>query len=220
MTDDWIYRKRRARLVEHLRERGITHERVLAAICRVPRHLFIEQALRPRAYEDEALPIGLKQTISQPYTVAYQSALLDPQPEERILEIGTGSGYQAAVLCEMGVRVFSVERHKALLERTDALLRKLGYRVMTRHGDGTQGWPTFAPFDGIVVTAGAIDIPPPLLQQLRAPDAERAGGRMVIPVGTPDGQRMYTIRRTGPDAFEHEATDAFRFVPLIGDDDS
>jgi protein-L-isoaspartate(D-aspartate) O-methyltransferase len=219
MSEDWIFRRRRAKLVEHLRSRGIESPRVLAAIGSVPRHQFIEPALRPRAYEDEALPIGLKQTISQPFTVAYQTAMLDPAPEERILEIGTGSGYQAAVLCEMGVRVFSVERHKPLLERTDSLLRQLGYRVMTRHGDGTQGWPTFAPFDGILVTAGATDIPQPLLDQLREPSEGRRGGRMIIPVGDAEGQKMYLIRRTGPRSFEQESTHDFRFVPLISDSD-
>ncbi|MGI9175658.1 MAG: protein-L-isoaspartate O-methyltransferase family protein, partial [Rhodothermales bacterium] len=118
MPNERRYQRQRAELVDELRERGITHEGVLNALGRVPRHRFVEAALRSRAYRDEALPIGLKQTISQPFTVAYQTMLLDPRPDERILEIGTGSGYQAAVLCEMGARVFSIERHRALLERT------------------------------------------------------------------------------------------------------
>jgi protein-L-isoaspartate(D-aspartate) O-methyltransferase len=211
------YARQRAALVETLRQKGIADERVLAAMAAVPRHAFVDPALRHRAYEDEALPIGLKQTISQPFTVAYQTALLDPQPGERILEVGTGSGYQAAVLAELGARVFSVERHRALLERTNALLRDLGYRVRTRHGDGTRGWPALAPFDGIVVTAGGRAVPQPLLDQLREPTAENAGGRLVIPVGDEEGQRMLRITRAGPERFREEAFAEFRFVPLVSD---
>ncbi len=214
--DDRKYRRQRARLVQTLRQRGIENERVLAAIEAVPRHRFVDPALRSRAYADEALPIGKKQTISQPFTVAYQTSLLDPQPGDRVLEVGTGSGYQAAVLCELGARVFSVERHKELLDRTRRLLEELGYRVVTRHGDGTQGWPAFAPYDGIVVTAGAREIPRPLLEQLRAPKEEgQAGGRLVIPVGGHRGQRMYRITRVGPETYEREEFHSFRFVPLV-----
>jgi protein-L-isoaspartate(D-aspartate) O-methyltransferase len=203
--------------VEILRERGITDDRVLAAIGAVPRHLFVEPALRGRAYEDEALPIGLNQTISQPFTVAYQTMLLAPQKDDRVLEVGTGSGYQAAVLCELGARVFTIERHKTLLDRTLGLLDALGYRVVARHGDGTLGWPSFAPYDGIVVTAGAADVPRPLLAQLRV-DGEggRPGGRLVIPVGDLEGQMMNRITRGGPDQYEREETHVFRFVPLVG----
>ena len=203
--------------MDELRERGITHEGVLNALGRVPRHRFVEAALRSRAYRDEALPIGLKQTISQPFTVAYQTMLLDPRPDERILEIGTGSGYQAAVLCEMGARVFSIERHRALLERTQEILEALGYRVVTRHGDGSLGWPVFAPYDGIVVTAGAIDLPRALLEQLRLPEDGRPGGRLVIPIGDREGQTMNRITRLGPDDFEREETHTFRFVPLVSE---
>ncbi|MFW5973364.1 MAG: protein-L-isoaspartate(D-aspartate) O-methyltransferase [Bacteroidota bacterium] len=216
MPDDRRYQRQREQLVEQLRSKGITDERVLKAIGSVPRHLFVDQALRRRAYEDEALPIGLKQTISQPFTVAYQTMLLAPKPNERILEIGTGSGYQAAVLCEMGARVFSVERHRALLERTKRLLDELGYRVVARHGDGSLGWPSYAPFDGIVVTAGAADVPNALLEQLRMPEETRAGGRLIIPVGSPEGQVMNRIIRSGPGEFEREEMSVFRFVPLVG----
>ncbi|HET6569355.1 MAG TPA: protein-L-isoaspartate(D-aspartate) O-methyltransferase [Rhodothermales bacterium] len=218
MLEDRRYQRQRTRLVDELRGKGIHDERVLAAIAAVPRHAFVEQALRGRAYEDEALPIGLKQTISQPFTVAYQTMMLAPRSGERILEIGTGSGYQAAILCEMGARVFSVERHKLILDRTRRLLEELGYKLMVRHGDGTLGWPTFAPYDGIIVTAGASRVPNPLLEQLRLPEEpEGAGGRLVIPIGDARGQVMNRIVRVGPHDYEREEAHAFRFVPLIGE---
>ncbi len=214
---DRLYRRARQRLVESLREKGICHERTLAAIGAVPRHRFIDEALRRRAYNDEALPIGKNQTISQPYTVAYQTMLLDPRPNDRVLEIGTGSGYQSAVLCEMGARVFSVERHRPLLDRAKKKLESLGYRVVTRCADGAKGWPAFAPFDGIVVTAGAREIPERLLEQLRIPDDMHDGGRLVIPVGSQKSQTMYRIVRTGPESYESEKHTEFRFVPLVRD---
>lgn len=210
---DRLYRTRRQALVDHLRERGIANERVLRAIQKVPRHAFVEPAFQERAYEDEALPIGKNQTISQPFTVAYQTSLLDPQPGERILEVGTGSGYQAAVLCEMGAKVFSVERHRALLQRAKRTLQQLDYRIRTRHADGTKGWPGMSPYHGIIVTAGAVSVPDPLLDQLR-PD----GGRLVIPVGKEEAHIMQRIVRTGEDIYEQESLDAFRFVPLVGEE--
>ena len=213
------FERRRARLVEELREKGLQDERVLEAIGRVERHRFVDAALRPRAYQDEALPIGMGQTISQPFTVGYQTALLDVRGGDRVLEIGTGSGYQAAVLCEMGARVFSIERHKRLLQRTQRLLKKLGYRVVSRAGDGTRGWSAYAPYDGIVVTAGATDVPEPLLAQLRPPDEaeDGRGGHLVVPVGDTDGQRMIRLMRTGPESYERQDFRSFRFVPLIGE---
>lgn len=215
--DERLYQRQREQLVDVLREKGITDERVLAAIAAVPRHRFVEPALRKRAYEDEALPIGLSQTISQPFTVAYQTMLLGVQKDDRVLEIGTGSGYQAAVLCELGARVFTVERHKPLLDRTLGILETLGYRVVARHGDGTQGWRSFAPYDGIIVTAGAADVPRPLLDQLRiAGEGGRPGGRLVIPVGSMEGQKMNRITRVGPREYEREESHVFRFVPLVG----
>jgi protein-L-isoaspartate(D-aspartate) O-methyltransferase len=219
--DARTFRRRRNRLVQALYDRGIQNQRVLDAIGAVPRHKFVEPAFRDRAYDDEALPIGLNQTISQPFTVAYQTSLLEVDPQDRILEVGTGSGYQAAVLCEMEARVFSIERHEELLERTRTLLDELGYAVRTRHGDGTNGWPAFAPFDGIVVTAAAPRIPAPLLHQLREPNGID-GGRLVIPVGKSDGQTMTRVVRTGsgPDDYQREEFHNFRFVPLVEGDDS
>lgn len=217
MQEDRKYQRQRERLVKLLRDNGIDDERVLNAIAAVRRHLFVEPALRNRAYEDEALPIGMNQTISQPFTVAYQTMLLSPQPGDRILEVGTGSGYQSAVLSEMGARVFSIERHKALLDRTRRILKDLNYRAVLKHGDGTLGWPAFAPYDGIVVTAGASDVPEPLLEQLRI-DAEdgKPAGRLVIPIGDARGQKMNLIRRIGENDYERTEKHMFRFVPLVG----
>lgn len=216
MFEERDLRRQRIRLVEELRAKGIHDERVLAAIGRVPRHLFVEPALRARAYKDEALPIGLKQTISQPFTVAYQTLMLEVGDGDQVLEVGTGSGYQAAVLCELGAKVYSVERHKPLLDRTRALLDRLGYRVITRHGDGTLGWPAFAPYDSIVVTAGALELPEALLEQLRVPDESARGGRLIIPLGTDRGQIMTRIEREGESTFRRQRLDSFRFVPLVG----
>ena len=210
---DWLVARRRARLVEHLRAKGIADERVLAAIGAVPRHELMD-GLRQRAYLDEALPIGLQQTISQPFTVARMTELLAPAPGERVLEVGTGSGYQAAVLEELGARVFSVERHAPLAERTAATLKRLGYRARTRVGDGTYGWPGYAPFDGIVVTAGGA-VPDELLAQLRPPREGRPDARMVIPVGPPERQELHRITRVGEDAYGTETFDAVLFVPLV-----
>ena len=222
MPDDRRYHRQRADLIDELRLKGIRDERVLKAVGQVPRHLFVEPALRPRAYRDEALPIGLKQTISQPFTVAYQTMLLDVHPGDRVLEVGTGSGYQAAILCELGARVFSIERHRSLLDRTSTILDTLGYRVVVRHGDGTRGWPAAAPFDGIIVTAAAAEIPEALKEQLRCPEPDASkggvstvGGRLVIPVGQSRGQVMTLITRLTANTFSYEETHTFRFVPLI-----
>src|SRR5438045_3547718 len=167
----------RMHLVDELRARGIRDERVLSAIAAVPREKFLSQEFAYRAYEDSALPIGEGQTISQPFAVAYQSQALTLKPGEKVLEIGTGSGYQAAILAEMGVRVFTIERHIHLLETARKRLDALGYhKVISRAGDGTRGWEEYAPFDAVIVTAGAPDVPESLAKQLSA-----TGGRMVIP---------------------------------------
>ncbi len=202
-------------MVEIVRKNGVTDERVLSAIGRVEREQFIEPALRHRAYEDLALPIGMRQTISQPTTVAVQTMLLETEPGDKVLEIGTGSGYQAAILCEMGVRVYSIERHRKLHQRARMVLNDLGYKVLLRAGDGTQGWQGIAPFDGIIVTAGALEIPQRLLEQLRLPREERSGGRLVVPVGDKNRQLMTKVVRTGEDSYETSEGGDFSFVPLV-----
>ena len=212
---DRIYLRRRAALVDVIRSKGVCHDAVLAAVGAVARERFVDPALRNQAYEDAALPIGFKQTISQPFTVAYQTTLLNLFPGDKVLEIGTGSGYQAAILCEMGMRVFSVERHRVLHLRARNILAELDYRVVTRHGDGTGGWSACAPFDGIIVTAGALEVPESLVRQLRVPEEAKRGGRLVIPVGDRSKQVMMRIVRTAPDAVSQERFDTFRFVPLI-----
>lgn len=216
MTEDWKFERRRSKLVDELREKGITSERVLAAIDTVPRHRFVDQAFLARSYNDEALPIGHKQTISQPFTVAYQTQTLAPKKGERILEIGTGSGYQAAILCELGATVFTIERMRGLYDRTVPLLRQLGYRPNVRFADGMEGWESMAPFDGIIVTAGALEVPETLVHQLKMPEDMIPGGRMIIPVGPRHEQIMTYVVRMGENKFDSVPMDACRFVPLLG----
>lgn len=207
---DFKFIKPRQALVQQLLQKGIQDIRVLDAINQVERHHFIQSAMHPRAYEDTALPIGKEQTISQPYTVARQTELLGVKEGDNVLEIGTGSGYQAAVLAQMGCKVHSVERHAELSHQARSILQQLGYRVKFRIGDGTRGWNAFAPFDAILVTAGAPDVPKDLLWQLHL------GGRLVIPVGDREKQRMYRITRISEEEFERENFGGFKFVPLIG----
>ncbi|MEX0594459.1 MAG: protein-L-isoaspartate(D-aspartate) O-methyltransferase [Balneolaceae bacterium] len=202
---------RRKQLVDLLEKRGINDPRVLDAIGALPRHQFVDTALEGRAYEDSALPIGKGQTISQPYTVARQTELLEVQPGEKVLEIGTGSGYQAAVLCHMGVELFTVERHDELYQAARQRLQDLGYRPRMKMGDGSLGWKAYAPYDGIVVTAGAPVIPSDLVRQLTV------GGRMIIPVGEQESQTMTRIVRVSEEEFQEEPLDNFKFVPLIGE---
>lgn len=210
VTDDRRFARPRQKLVEELREKGIKDEQVLMAIGKIPRHTLIDTALHSKAYKDTALPIGMGQTISQPYTVAVQTELLEIREGAKILEIGTGSGYQCMVLCEMGADVYSVERHTELYHRAKEALRKQGYRAMLKAGDGTLGWSTYAPYEGIVVTAGAPVVPQDLIGQLTI------GGILVIPVGDDKKQVMLRITRVSETEYEQEELADFKFVPLIG----
>ena len=213
-VDSYRHRGQRRALVAALRGRGIGDERVLAALGAVPRHLFFAPAFQAHAYQDKAFPIGEGQTISQPYTVAYQTELLAPAPHHRVLEVGTGSGYQCAVLLALTPYVSSIELSRILFDATRlrlAALRSPGSPAPhLRCGDGSLGWPERAPFDRILVTAGAPGLPPALLRQLAV------GGRLVIPVGPAHKQRMVLVVREGPDAFAREELAPFRFVPLLG----
>jgi len=209
-VDDYLHLGHRRRLVQHLRSRGIVDETVLAAIGQVPRHWFVAQPYQALAYEDRALPIASGQTISQPYTVAYQSSLLQAQPRMKILEIGTGSGYQAAVLGKMDLRVYSLERHESLYQSARSLLEHAPFgKIRCFLRDGNKGLPVYGPYDRILFTAGAAQLPLKLLDQLAL------GGKMIIPVGTKQ-QVMQRITRTGADhqGYTVESFDKFRFVPF------
>lgn len=210
MDDTYRHKGMRRNLVNALREKGIKDDRVLDAIAALPRHFFLDKAFEERAYEDIAFPIGNDQTISQPYTVAYQTILLGVEKRDRILEIGTGSGYQAAILSILGGRIFTVERQETLFAKTRKLLETLALgKIQCFLRDGTKGLPEFAPFDKILVTAGATEIPEALLQQLKI------DGRLVIPVGDDKEQKMIRMTRLSEDEFKKEVFDDFRFVPLL-----
>jgi len=195
-------------LADALREKGIADKAVLDAIRAVPRHLFMESSFEQHAYQDKPFPIGAGQTISQPYTVAFQTELLHVKAGASVLEVGTGSGYQAAILCQMGVKVFSIERVKELFDHSSRLLKRLGYNITQKYGDGYKGMPAFAPFDGIVVTAGAPYVPKALMEQLKV------GARLVIPVGE-DNQVMTLITRVDEKKYKQEQKGDFRFVPML-----
>lgn len=211
MKDTFKHRGLRQKLVETIKSKGITDENVLKAIGKIPRHLFMDSGFLDHAYQDKAFPIAADQTISQPYTVAFQTELLQVEKGDKILEIGTGSGYQAAVLCELGAKVYSIERQQELFKKTSKFLPKLGYIPKKLiFGDGYKGLPEEAPFDGIIVTAGAPFVPKPLLAQLKI------GGRLVIPVGD-DVQTMTLFIRQAEKEFEKQELGDFRFVPLLGD---
>lgn len=208
IVDSLRHQGMRKKLVAEVKAKGITDEKVLEAIGRVPRHLFMDNAFLEYAYQDKAFPIGAGQTISQPYTVAYQSQLLLINKGDRILEIGTGSGYQTAVLCELDAKVYSIERHKELHEKTKKLIGELNYHPKLFFGDGFKGQPSFAPFDKIIITCGAPDVPGELLKQLKT------GGIMVIPLGIQE-QVMITILKKSETEFERIELDKFRFVPML-----
>ncbi|WNM18295.1 protein-L-isoaspartate(D-aspartate) O-methyltransferase [Flavobacterium capsici] len=209
MKDTNKHQGLRNQLVKVLEEKGITDKNVLEAIKKIPRHLFINSSFEDFAYQDKAFPIGAGQTISQPYTVAFQSQLLEVKKEQKILEIGTGSGYQTAVLCLLGAKVYSVERQNELFKTTSNLLPKLGIRPKhLSFGDGYKGLPNHAPFDSIIVTAGAPIIPKALMAQLKI------GGKLVIPVGEKEQIMTMLIRKNETQFEKHEFGD-FRFVPLL-----
>ncbi len=212
LKDTYRHKGLRRQLAAQLKEKGIESAEVLKAIEAVPRHLFLDNAFLEFAYQDKAFPIGSGQTISQPYTVAFQTELLELRQGEKVLEIGTGSGYQTSVLLEMGVKVWTIERQKALFDKTKGLLQSIGYdnNVKFFYGDGYKGLPSFAPFDKIIITAGAPVIPNDLLDQLKV------GGFMVIPLGV-EVQIMTLLIKTAPNKFEKVEYGEFRFVPLLGD---
>ncbi len=201
----------RKKLLAQLIAKGIRNRRVLEAMAQVPRHLFMDSSFEQHAYEDKAFPIAAGQTISQPYTVAFQSEQLGLEAGQRVLEIGTGSGYQTAVLLEMGLKVYSIERQKELFDATRGILRSLGYhKAHLRFGDGYQGWSNHAPYQGILVTAGAPFVPPALTEQLAI------GGRLVIPVGE-KVQQMTIVEKDANGRLHQRQTGEFRFVPLLSD---
>jgi len=209
LQDSYRHKGLRKMLVDLLREKGISDGKVLDAIGKVPRHLFLDSSFLEFAYQDKAFPIGSGQTISQPYTVAYQTSLLKLADGEKVLEIGTGSGYQSCVLLELGARVFSIERQKHLFDKTKAFLPTIGYNPRLFYGDGYLGLPAFAPFDKIIITAAADDIPQNLVDQLKI------GGLLVAPVGPREYQTMVTIRKLNESEVERQEHDRFRFVPML-----
>lgn len=210
-VDNYREKGARKKLVEILKEKGIEDERVLKAIGKVPRHFFFDETFWNQAYKDIAFPIGEEQTISQPYTVAYQTELLHIKKGDKVLEIGTGSGYQCCILMELGAKVYTIERQQKLYERTIQVLPYMGYKPQFFLGDGSKGIAEHAPYDKIIVTAGAPWVPQELLKQLNI------GGIVVIPVGDEKSQKMVTILKTAENDYEKHELDTFRFVPLVGD---
>ena len=209
--DDWYHKGLRKQLVEQLRSKGITDDRVLNAINAIPRHFFLDSAFDKIAYEDRAFPIAEGQTISQPYTVAYQTQLLQVKRTDKVLEIGTGSMYQAVVLAEMGARVYTIERQKKLFEHNKQFFYPSKYPgIKFFYGDGFEGLPAFAPFDKIIITAAAPFVPPKLVAQMKT------GGLMVIPVDEGNKQRMLRITKLANGSYSEEFFDYFSFVPMLG----
>ncbi len=209
-TDSYRLKGLRKKLVETVRSKGIKDERILEAIENIPRHYFIDPEFADWAYKDAAFPIEAGQTISQPYTVAFQTELLDIKPKDKVLEIGTGSGYQAAVLSYLGAKVYTIERQEKLFLKTTKFLKEIGFGVIrTFHGDGYLGLPLYAPFDKIIVTAGASEIPQELVKQLKP------GGIMVIPYGTGETKDMIKLTRLDDDNIQMEKHGKFSFVPFL-----
>ncbi|MDX5338373.1 MAG: protein-L-isoaspartate(D-aspartate) O-methyltransferase [Cyclobacteriaceae bacterium] len=212
LEDTYLHKGKRRALVQEIKSKGIKSERVLEAINTLPRHFFFDSALISHAYEDKAFPIGEGQTISQPYTVAFQTELLDIKPGDKVLEIGTGSGYQASILHLLGAEVYTIEYQKKLFEKTQKFLARLGIEMNLFYGDGTGGLPQHAPFDKIIVTAGAPVVPEALIQQLKV------GGVLVIPVGDRKRQTMVKITKKSSKEIQREEFEGFAFVPLLGKD--
>ena len=210
LEDTYLHKGKRKALVAELRKKGIQNEAVLEAINTLPRHFFFDTALISHAYEDKAFPIGEGQTISQPYTVAFQSSLLEVAPGNKILEIGTGSGYQACILHLLGAEVTSIEYQKKLFDHTSRFLQRLGIQLQLFYGDGTGGVPAHAPYDKIIVTAGAPVVPEALIKQLKI------GGILVIPVGDRSKQAMVKITKKSATEIQREEFEGFSFVPLLG----
>jgi len=210
LEDNYRHRGLRKKLVRIVEGKGITDPNVLMALGKVPRHYFFDKAFLEHAYQDKAFPIGEGQTISQPFTVAFQTQLLKIQKGDKVLEIGTGSGYQACILMEMGAEVYTIEYIKKLYDRTKKFLPSMGYKPHFFCGDGTKGLPAFKPFDKIVITAAAPTLPQPLIDQLRI------GGTMVIPVGDNNLQRMVKVTKKAETKISKEYFDYFSFVPLVG----
>ena len=209
LNNELRHKGMRKKLTDGLKIKGIWNEKILEAIQKVPRHLFMESTFINFAYKDQAFPIGAGQTISQPYTVAFQTQLLQAEKNDKILEVGTGSGYQSAVLCELGAKVFTIERQKELYLKVQTFLPEIGYYPACFFGDGSKGLPAFAPFDKILVTAGAPVVPEELKQQLKI------GGRLVIPVGNDKRQDMLLIVRVSEEEYKTEKHGAFVFVPML-----
>jgi protein-L-isoaspartate(D-aspartate) O-methyltransferase len=205
-----LLNEKRRQLIVSLRKRSELDSRVLDAMAKLPREIFIDPALHSRAYEDTALPIDSNQTISQPYTVAYMTSMLNIKKGDRILEIGTGSGYQACLLFLLGAQVFTIERIEKLYKKAVSIFKKYNFNITTRLSDGSIGWKDFAPYNGIIVTAAAPEIPNSLLEQLAV------GGKLIVPVGDRDVQTMKIIEREENNEFSKLSTDKFKFVPLIG----
>lgn len=212
MVDSFRHKGMRKKLVDTIKQKGIADSRILDAVGTIPRHLFLDSSFLEFAYEDKPFPIGSGQTISQPYTVAFQTELLEIKPGEKVLEIGTGSGYQATILAELGVKVFTIERQKKLYLKTKSFLPSIGFRqIKCFYGDGYKGIPAFAPYDKIIITAAAPSIPQALTDQLKP------GGLLVIPLGPGDVQTMLRIRKEEDGSLKQEKHGAFRFVPLLKD---
>tara|TARA_B100001115_G_C15762150_1_gene373451 strand:+ start:254 stop:898 length:645 start_codon:yes stop_codon:yes gene_type:complete len=211
MLDSFRHKGLRKQLVDVLKKKGINNSKILEGINSIPRHLFIDNAFVNFAYRDQAFPIGSGQTISQPYTVAFQTQLLDPQPFEKILEIGTGSGYQTSLLLFLESDVYSIERQRELYLKTKSFLPKLGYKCHLIYGDGYKGLPKFAPFDKILVTCGAPSIPFKLINQIKI------GGKIVVPIGDSSNQVMHLIERISEKEIKNTKHGDFLFVPMLND---